>query len=588
MFQDGFGERITDRDHVSGDMVEQLSFVPALASAPAFAEAVGERVAKLARVRHAMYARVRRVERPSPAALVLFSDRVEGWRVADVLRVMEREQLALDMSAVLVLLRQLIPAVALFSRHQRDAAIGTIGPERLILTRQSRLVVAEYVLAPGLERLQYSRERLWREFRVAVPPTASTTRIPPSGDVVGIGIVALSLLLGRLLRDDEYLVSLGELVESLTELHAGERRKLAPAFASWLGRVLQFDEHQSLRSPQEAQIAFEEMLAKERSYVTALSQLELFIEKFEQVTAPPSVPDPPVELKPVIVEPVPVAYGEAPVRDLAFIVASVRDDVTSAVAAEPARIEPASAPAIDAEIKTVPPPEDAVVVAPAEQVSVSAEVPVSAPADVTVAKPDESGPPAVAVAVAVAEPPPSVEKPVSRPTWPLAVAAGLGAIAIGEAAFIGWLLMRAPASSGTQGEIVVQSRPVAARVSIDGEEKGITPYTTELSEGAHVLEVRVGKSEPRVIPVQIRGGVQSGIYVELQSVATVGGLEVRSAPASARVSVAGQYRGVTPLVLKDLPPGDHEVLLQSKSRQVKQTVRIEPGITSQLVVPFDR
>ena len=325
--------------------------------------------------------------------------------------------------------------------------------------------------------------------------------------MVGIGIVALSLLLGRLLRDDEYLVSLGELVESLTELHAGERRKLSPAFASWLGRVLQFDEHHSLRSPQEAQIAFEEMLAKERSYVTALSQLELFIEKFEQVTAPPSVPDPPVEVKPVIVEPVPVAPVEAPLRDLAFIVASVRDDVASAAAVEPVSIEYAPAPAIEVEIQTVPPPEDAVVAVPPEQVSVSAEIPVSAPAEVPVAQPDEAG--TVAVAVAEPPPPPSVETPVSRPKWPLAMAAALGAIAIGEAAFIGWLLMRAPASSGTQGEIVVQSRPVAARVSIDGEEKGITLYTTELSEGAHVLEVRVGKSEPRVIPVQIRGGVRA-------------------------------------------------------------------------------
>jgi hypothetical protein len=138
------------------------------------------------------------------------------------------------------------------------------------------------------------------------------------------------------------------------------------------------------------------------------------------------------------------------------------------------------------------------------------------------------------------------------------------------------------------GELVVQSRPLAARVTIDGEDHGITPLTAELPAGSHVLEVRVGKSEPRVIPVLIRPGVQSGIYVELQSVATVGGLEVRSAPATARVSVAGQYRGTTPLVLKDLPPGDIEVLLQSGNRQVRQTVRIEPGITSQLVVPLDR
>ena len=45
---------------------------------------------------------------------------------------------------------------------------------------------------------------------------------------------------------------------------------------------------------------------------------------------------------------------------------------------------------------------------------------------------------------------------------------------------------------------------------------------------------------------------------------------------------------MTPLVLKDLPPGDIEVMLQSSKRQVRQTVRIEPGITSQLVVPLDR
>jgi hypothetical protein len=84
----------------------------------------------------------------------------------------------------------------------------------------------------------------------------------------------------------------------------------------------------------------------------------------------------------------------------------------------------------------------------------------------------------------------------------------------------------------------------------------------------------------------IRPGIHSGLYVELQSVDTVGGLEVRSEPAKARVTVSGQYRGNTPLVLTDLPPGDVEVVVQSGKREVRQTVRIEPGITSQLVVPL--
>ena len=288
MFQDGFGTRSFSVDAETSDPLEVLSFAPALAAAPGFGEAVGERVARLARVRHAMYARVRKIERPSADALLLYSDRVSGWRLSEVLAVLERERWTLEISAVLALLRQLIPAVALFSRHQRDAAIGIIGPERLVLTPQGRLVIAEYAIAPGLEKLQYSRERLWRDFRVAVPATSSPSRLPPSADVVGLGVVALSLLIGRPMRQDEYLVSLGELVESVREINGGKARKLSGVFATWLAKALQFNEHASLQSTQEAQIAFEEMLAKERSYVTTPGQLDRFLAKFESLVGPPS------------------------------------------------------------------------------------------------------------------------------------------------------------------------------------------------------------------------------------------------------------------------------------------------------------
>jgi hypothetical protein len=86
----------------------------------------------------------------------------------------------------------------------------------------------------------------------------------------------------------------------------------------------------------------------------------------------------------------------------------------------------------------------------------------------------------------------------------------------------------------------------------------------------------------------IRPGVQTGLYIELQSVATVGGLEVRTDPAKAQVTVGGQDRGLTPLVLRDLPPGEVEVVVRLGGRLVRQMVRIEPGITSQLVVPLGR
>jgi hypothetical protein len=159
-------------------------------------------------------------------------------------------------------------------------------------------------------------------------------------------------------------------------------------------------------------------------------------------------------------------------------------------------------------------------------------------------------------------------------------------VVILQAAAIAWLLAGDGAAGLNGGGLTIQSRPAAARVIIDGEDRGVTPLEMPISPGPHVVEVRVGRSEARVIPVTVREGVQTALYLELQSVATVGGLEVRSAPAQARVIVGGQFRGQTPLVLKDLPPGDVDVVVQAGGREVKQTVRIEPGITSQLVVPL--
>ena len=66
-----------------------------------------------------------------------------------------------------------------------------------------------------------------------------------------------------------------------------------------------------------------------------------------------------------------------------------------------------------------------------------------------------------------------------------------------------------------EGELVVESRPSNARVSVDGKEQGATPITVRLPAGAHVLEVRMGNAEPRVIPLMIKAGIQTAQYIEL-------------------------------------------------------------------------
>lgn len=527
LFEDGFGRRVLAIDADSGEQVEQLAFNRELADVDEFAPALGDLISRFSATRHASYLRIRRVDRPSSGALVLVSDHVSGWRLSELLRVSSRQQTKPDVSAVINLLRQLVPAVALFSRHQKDLGIGNVAPERLIVTPQGRLVITEHLLGPALESLHYSRERYWRDLQMALPPAP---RISPRADATGIGLVALSLLLGRTLDEHEYPERLSELIDSATETVGGAARPLGAGLRSWLARSLQVDVRTAFQSPRESQVAFEAVLASDRDYVTASPALERWLERHAAVAGPP--------------------VGFAP-------------------PAPPPTREPEPAPVVAA----VPGPEPAVVnPAPAAADTPAAPVPPWRVEDAS----DSSTDPELPVPTAGA--------------FPRALVATLAAIAILQAVVIVWLWTRAPAPAlADEGELVVQTRPASARVTIDGEERGVTPLTTRLSPGTHVLEVRVGRSEPRVIPLTIHPGVQTSQYVELQSVPTTGGLEVRSEPTRARVSVDGQARGTTPLTLRELPPGDHEVVLETGGgRQVKQVVRIEAGVTAQLVVPLSR
>jgi type IV secretory pathway protease TraF len=99
------------------------------------------------------------------------------------------------------------------------------------------------------------------------------------------------------------------------------------------------------------------------------------------------------------------------------------------------------------------------------------------------------------------------------PKW----AAAVIMLVLLQAVVIGWYWTRpAPGPVEGEGELVVSSRPVGARVVVDGSDRGATPLTVTLPAGPHVIEVRASSGEPRVIPLVIRANVQTAQYVELQ------------------------------------------------------------------------
>ncbi|NNF51348.1 MAG: PEGA domain-containing protein [Gammaproteobacteria bacterium] len=101
--------------------------------------------------------------------------------------------------------------------------------------------------------------------------------------------------------------------------------------------------------------------------------------------------------------------------------------------------------------------------------------------------------------------------------------------------------------------IAVSSEPEGAEIRIDGELRASTPAQIEILEGSRMLEVSLPGHKTVERSVQVAAG-------ENQTLPTValaksdGRVALESEPTGANVTVAGVYRGQTPLALA-LPPG---------------------------------
>jgi hypothetical protein len=63
-------------------------------------------------------------------------------------------------------------------------------------------------------------------------------------------------------------------------------------------------------------------------------------------------------------------------------------------------------------------------------------------------------------------------------------------------------------------------------------------------------------------------------------------LEIASDPPGARVSINGLSRGVTPLVLDELPSGSHTVSISLHGAAVQRAVNLAPGRTATIIAAF--
>jgi hypothetical protein len=595
VFADGLG--IRQRVVENGDPVDRLCIDGSLASASGFDFALRERVSRLTNFRHAYYGRARRVERLDGGRLAVLSDAADGARLSRILEVADASKLDLDVNVALCLLRQIVPAVAMLHQNARDVSHGALAPERIVVTPNARVVLVEYVFGAAIEAIGFSRERLWKQLRVAAPPGAGTPRLNHRADVMQIGVVALAMVLGRPLGDDE-LRDLGALVASATENSLnGGREPISDSLRRWLSRALQLDPRGSFESALEAQLALDDVLSGDAGYIAAPVALESFLAQYEEsaerlaadavrqaqaeAAASAKVPPPTPKLGTARVT------ADAPAVPSFRAVASDRASILSRLETPPS---PGGSPGPEASAiapQNAPDPSPAVEQAPDAPVQTHVA---QAVASLDVEPPeqerfDDETLRAQFLAASGALPVEAEGRGVAR-WWRIAALVAL-VIAAGEGAFIAWKFAASPAGlTGSRGTMAIESKPTGAQVKIDGEVKGVTPLSLSLPAGAHVVEISAG-GEPRVLPVTITAGATLSQYVELSSISALGRISVQSTPVGASILLDGQLRGVTPIDLPDVSAGEHELVLDFNGQRVRQTVTVAAGATTTVALPID-
>ena len=258
-YEDGLGVRRIQTDTRDGSTIEVLEVAPAIADHPGFEAALRARAARFSDVNIDGLSVVRRIERVG-STLRVVADCVEGLRLPDLLSEAVKGNIPLPQPAGLDLAWQIVHLVS--QLHQLPGmSHGAITPAHVVITRTGKVMLTDAVFGPALETLERNREQLWREFRVAMPQSATLPRFDQRADVTQLGATVLALTLGRSLRQDEYPRAITEVVIAATlAARPGETGTSTSALRMWLQQSLHLHPRAVFASGVEAEKGYNEVL----------------------------------------------------------------------------------------------------------------------------------------------------------------------------------------------------------------------------------------------------------------------------------------------------------------------------------------
>jgi len=530
-FSDALGDRVLMFDEATSTSLELLRFKREIGESPGFESALRSRVEQLASLRHAALGTVKTIERRDQDGLMLVSKQAAGRRLSEILHAARGAAFALDF------LNQIGPAVVALQKHGAGLAHGILTVDRVIVGREGRLVLVEHVLGSALASLELSPARL-REFGIAVPDS-QTVPFDPRLDVIQLGFVALTLLLGRRLDPADYPGKISQHLDQFTKEDAAASSRLR----RWLERALQIGDA-PFANAATALDAFTEIASAsasatpvERTATTGAASISRSGESAqasrpgtsEQVLSPdetfPSESD---------VTPAPVTPRESNRRTT--IVLGLVAAIEAVVIAGLVYTRPTAAAA--------------------------GAVPEIATASTAVAAP----PPAAPEATPAPAPSVSSSSPVA-PAQPPVVAPAVPAKAEGEP----------PAPAGSRFGGIKVAAPIDLQVLEDGRLIGSSAGPIAISDGMHTVELVNDSLGFRFRQtVHVKPGQLTTVTISVPN----GRVSINASPW-ADVWIDGAAAGQTPLANLTLPIGNHEIVFRHPQLgEQKQTVTVKAdGLT---------
>jgi len=558
-FADGFGERKLVFDPATSTSLEVLRFKKEFSDSPDFEGGLLARVEALSNIKHASLGTVQSVDRISETELELVSRHTPGRRVSELLPKAHGPAFALE------LIRLVTPALAALQRAGDDIVHGALSPERIVVTRDGRLVVVEYVMGSAIEALRLPRQKL-NDLGLVVPAGADPIQFNSRTDITQLGFIALALLLGRRLNASDYPEKVPALLD---EFSRSGSPMLAAKLRSWLERAMQISPR-SFASAKEAVAAFGDLPDDADVQAAELvSSLDAFPqEAISPASAPGSPLRPAASARPESsssshAAPAAGRATKAPGKKRFAVWAMILFGLVAAGEGVALFVMPYLRPA--SEVIEVRPS------APASNIAADLRTATpSSPLATPIADPQHQAASLTTVAAAGA----AVGSPAASSTSGTSAPAAASAPPVAPTPAPG--VTPAPTAGPKFGGLSIASA-MDLQVFENGKLIGSTAGPIALNEGPRTIEVvneTLGFRFRQT--VNVKGGQMTTVNIAVPN----GRISINAAPW-AEVDIDGKPAGETPLANLSLPIGSHEITFRHPEHGVKkQTVVVKvEGLT---------